>query len=209
MKRIGITQRVEWVKSYGERRDCLDQQWSNFVIKLGGFPLPLANLPAEKVEQLLTVMQLDGIILTGGNSLTCLNPQAGDTAPERDNFERTLINLALKKNIPIVGVCRGMQLINLVMAGSLIKISGHVAIKHTIEACSTEFELPKVVNSFHHYGISCTGLAESLLPLACDEVGNIEAFFSTRNNILGIMWHPEREAEFSQFDMQLFKRFLL
>lgn len=209
MKRIGITQRVEIVKSYGERRDCLDQQWSNFVTQLDYIPVPLPNVTTDWAGQLVNALQLDAIILSGGNSIASLNPEAPDAAPERDNFEMALISKALEVNIPIIGVCRGMQILNLVMGGSLENINGHVGERHPIISNVKGFNLPKTVNSYHNYCVPSKGLAESLQPLAYDEDGNIEAFYNLSQNILGILWHPEREENFINLDIQLFKRFLL
>ena len=209
MKRIGITQRVEIVKSYGERRDCLDQQWSNFIIQLGYIPVPLPNVTADIAGELVSTLQLDAIILSGGNSIASLNPESPDAAPERDDFEKAIISTALEINIPIIGVCRGMQVLNLAMGGSLASIHGHVGQRHPIISKIKGFNLPKTVNSFHNYCVPNKGLAESLQPLAYDEDGNIEAFYDISRNILGIMWHPEREDIFINLDIQLFKRFLL
>ncbi|WP_068547767.1 type 1 glutamine amidotransferase [Thalassotalea crassostreae] len=209
MKRIGITQRVEVVKSYGERRDCLDQQWSNLIIQLGFLPIPLPNVSEDMVEALVTALQLDAIILSGGNSITTLNPEASDAAPERDEFENAIIAKALETNIPLIGVCRGMQVLNLAMGGALAKTQGHVGQRHSITSNVKGFDLPKTVNSFHNYCVPNDGLAKSLEPLAYDDGGNIEAFYSISSKILGIMWHPEREENFTNLDIQLLKRFLL
>ncbi|MEW6984339.1 type 1 glutamine amidotransferase [Colwelliaceae bacterium 6471] len=209
LKRIGITQRVEVIKSYGERRDCLDQQWSNFVIELGYIPVPLPNITGDKADQLIRALNLDAIILSGGNSLTSLDPEASDAAPERDIFELALISEALKMNIPLIGVCRGMQVLNIAMGGRLENISGHVGKRHPLISNIDGFDLPKTINSFHNYCIPKSGLGESLQPLAYDEDTNIEAFYDLSRAILGIMWHPEREKPFSNLDIQLFKRFLL
>lgn len=208
MKRLGITQRVEVVHNYGERRDCLDQQWSNFILHLGYIPVPLPNIIGDMAAEIIKTLQLDAIILSGGNSIVSLNPNAPDKAPERDEFEKSLISAALEANIPLIGICRGMQLINLVFGGALIKVHGHIGQRHTITSDQKEFDLPKTVNSFHHYGILKNDLAKSLTPLAYDEEGNIEAFYNLKKNILGLMWHPEREKEFTTIDIQLLKRFL-
>lgn len=209
MKRLGISQRVEVIKSYGERRDCLDQQWSSLAMALDYFPVPLPNIRPDKASELLNTLQLDGIILSGGNSLSSLDSTAEDAAPERDAFEYALIEAAIAKGIPIVGVCRGMQVLNLYLKGTLQKVTGHVATRHRIVSSSEHFTIPENVNSFHNYSIPKNGLAPSLTSLAHDETGNIEAFYQIKHKILGIMWHPEREENFTQLDIQLIKRFLL
>lgn len=209
MKRIGITQRVETVPHYHERRDCLDQRWSELILGMGDFPVPLPNIVPEKASQLVEALQIDAVFLSGGNSIACLDPKASDAAPERDAFENALISIALSKELPIIGICRGMQLLNLYMGGSLRKISGHVAVRHPLSISASDYPIAQQVNSYHNYGIPADGLGDTLTALACDEAGNIEAFYRADLPLLGIMWHPEREQHFLQTDIQLLRRFLL
>ncbi|MCB1679473.1 MAG: type 1 glutamine amidotransferase [Halioglobus sp.] len=208
MNRIGITQRVEVVRHYGERRDCLDQRWSEFILRLECIPIPLPNIASGMVPQLIEALQIGAVILSGGNSIASLDSQAEDAAPERDAFENALISAAITRKVPVVGVCRGMQLLNLYMGGSLQERPGHVAVRHTLHACSPLYALPSEVNSFHKYGIPQDKLADDLTPLAVDGDGYIEAFYRDDMPVLGIMWHPEREDPFSNCDVQLMKRFL-
>jgi N5-(cytidine 5'-diphosphoramidyl)-L-glutamine hydrolase len=207
MKRLGITQRVENIHSYNERRDCLDQRWAALSFHLGYFPVPLPNIAAEQVSFLLNNLKLDGILLSGGNSIASLNPNANDLAPERDIFEQTILNEAIKRNTPIIGVCRGMQLINVELGGQLVPISGHVAKNHLIKHAENR-PMPERVNSYHSWAIPQDGLATILTPIAFDLEGNVEAFECVDKNLLGIMWHPERENPFNPLDVELIKRYL-
>jgi gamma-glutamyl-gamma-aminobutyrate hydrolase PuuD len=102
--RIGITQRVVEVPHYQERRDSLDQRWAHVIIQLGGFPVPLSN----GVAGYLAALDLAGVILSGGNDISCLEGTR-DTAPERDEFEGKLVDTCLASGIALLGVCRGMQ----------------------------------------------------------------------------------------------------
>jgi putative glutamine amidotransferase len=208
MKRIGITQRVECVQSYSERRDCLDQRWSAFVSELGYIPLPLPNILPNQISELLDALNLDALLFSGGNSIARLDPSASDAAPERDAFESALLGEAFERNIPVIGVCRGMQMINLSMGGKLTPISGHVAVRHSVTSMAAHDPLPGAVNSYHNWSISPEGLADKLKPLAVDCDGNIEAFKHTEKPLLGIMWHPEREEPFNPLDVELMKRSL-
>ena len=70
------------------------------------------------------------------------------------------------------------------------------------------YQLPKLVNSYHSWGIDANGLAKDLDIIAVDNDGNIEAFEHKKKKLLGIMWHPEREIPFNKLDIQLIKRFL-
>ena len=106
MKKVVVTQRVDVTSTYGERRDCLDQRWIELLLSVGLFPVLVPN-NLDYVKKLIATEQIDGVLLTGGNSL--LN--YGGDAPERDEVEKNLLELAILKNIPLLGVCRGMQII--------------------------------------------------------------------------------------------------
>ncbi len=208
MKRIGITQRVERIQNYSERRDCLDQRWSSFAFELGYIPIPLPNITEDKASKLLDALNLDAILLSGGNSITSFDATASDIAPERDTFESKLLDAALEHNTPIMGVCRGMQMINAHLGGEQALVSEHIAVHHPITLVNKNYQLPEVVNSYHHWGIPADKLAEDLNIIAVDRDGNIEAFEHKDKKLLGIMWHPERENPFNPLDIQLIKRFL-
>jgi N5-(cytidine 5'-diphosphoramidyl)-L-glutamine hydrolase len=204
MKRIGITQRVEVNNDYDERRDSLDQRWFQLVFDLGFLPMILPNINPSRVGDLVDEYNLDGIILTGGNSLQILEPHNPNVAPERDNFESALISLSLDRKIPTLGVCRGMQIINSYLGGALQKITGHVAVEHELKFTNEGYDFPAVVNSFHEWCIPASGLASDLKPLAYDANGNIEAFEHKSASIFGIMWHPERALPLSTHEINFF-----
>ena len=63
MKRIGITQRVDFVSSYGERRDALDQQWYTLLLEIDALPVPLPNLPPDLIPEVIQSLKLDGVCL--------------------------------------------------------------------------------------------------------------------------------------------------
>ena len=105
MKRTVIyTQRVEIVENYQERRDCADQNIPRFLETCGYLPVPVPNVISD-LEMFVETVSPAGIMLTGGNSLV----KYGGTAPERDETDWKLIEIALRKNIPLYGFCRGMQ----------------------------------------------------------------------------------------------------
>ena len=195
--RIGLTQRVEHIASYGERRDCLDQAWTALLEGMDMIPVPLPSClraPARHVEALA----LDGVILTGGNDL-CGLPGASNTAPERDALEAALLELARTRGLPVLGVCRGLQHIVAHHGGALRRVEGHVRARHPItREPGVRPELPLTdrdeVNSFHGYGVTPEDLASArgLLALARAPDGTVEAVVHERLPIAGIMWHPER-----------------
>lgn len=204
MKRLGITQRVEKIDDYAEQRDCLDQRWAAMSWQLGYIPLPLPNVATDQLPMLLDNLNLDGVLLSGGNSITSANAEAEGSSLERDRFELALLSESTDRKIPVVGVCRGMQLINVKLGGQLHPIKGHVGKRHLITQTGGTL-MPEMVNSYHNWGISSEDLASELIPLAFDSAGNVEAFESSVKKFLGIMWHPEREQPFNPLDIALIK----
>lgn len=208
MKYVGITQRVDNISGYSERRDGLDQQWYNLLLQCDYIPVPIPNIDANTTEIFLEKLKLDAVIFTGGNSLLSLDDSGSLASPEREVTELSTLKYARKTQIPVIGVCRGMQLLNDFFGGALDKVAGHIATRHKIERLSEEFELPSEVNSFHSWAIRNHQLAETLEALAVDEEGNVESFKHHSEKIYGILWHPERELPFNPIDISLLKRFL-
>lgn len=209
MKKVGITQRVELIRSYGERRDCLDQRWSSLLLSLDCVPVPLLNIEPRETSRLLDTLELDAVILSGGNSIAVLDETANDAAPERDAFEAELLNQLFVRDIPVLGVCRGMQMINHHLGGTLSACVGHVATRHHLNvAPAFQTLIATPVNSFHGYGISPSDLAPHLTPIAHDEGGLVEGFVHVQKRLMGIMWHPEREKPFRAEDLSLIQKAL-
>ena len=122
---LGVTQRVQDNELYVERRDCLDQRWVSFLRKIEIIPIPIPNL-TEDFSYLFDILGIKGILLTGGNNLPFNSKEVSD-APERDYLELKLLKYAELTQIPVLGVCRGFQIMNQYLGGSLIKIKNHVS----------------------------------------------------------------------------------
>ena len=178
-KLIAITQRVEYMERIGERRDALSQEWAVLADDCGFAPLVLPNrLPL--VRDLLASLPVEGFLLTGGNDLAAY----GGDAPERDEVERYLLQTAVDKRVPLLGVCRGMQLVLDCFGTPLRRVEGHVQVEHSLDNGG-------LVNSFHNWGaVECR---TPLLPLAWSADGVLEAVEHRDYPwVRGIMWHPER-----------------
>jgi N5-(cytidine 5'-diphosphoramidyl)-L-glutamine hydrolase len=195
MKKVAITQRVSIVREYGERRDCLDQAWSRFLAACGLMPLALPNVP-EVALALCAGGDVSGLVLTGGNDL----PTLGGDAPERDAVENALLDLAERRRLPVLGVCRGMQLIQQRCAIQLRRVEGHVTRRQVIRICGE----PKEVNSYHRFAAFDSRPPLDVWAVADD--GVVKAIRHSAQPITGIMWHPERFDPFSPGDMALFRQ---
>ena len=194
--RLGLSQRVDVLDERDERRDCLDQRWQPLFAGLGAMIIPLPNLDTVP-ENLVDGLGLNGIVLTGGNDVGG-TPGATNVAPERDKFEHALITLCLQRSLPLLGICRGMQMINMVLGGGLARTTGHAGVSHDISVqdgspWSNLWPNPWRVNSYHDVCIPMRSLAPSLQCLARSEAGDVEAFIHENGKCHGIMWHPERE----------------
>ena len=107
---IGISLRVVENTDYNEKRDALSQDWSQFFERLGINPLLIPNT-IKDISSFLEDMQVEGLFLSGGDNI-------GDNQ-DRDETEQKIINYSLEKKIPLIGICRGMQVINTFFGGTL------------------------------------------------------------------------------------------
>ena len=191
---IAVTQRVVVVPEYGERRDALDQRWTSFLSDCGYLAMPVPNDPAIAAE-LVAGVNISGLLLTGGNDLAAV----GGDAPERDATERVLLTLALERKLSVIGVCRGMQVIQSHFGVPLHRVSGHVTPDHAIAMAGARGH----VNSYH--GFAATTTAGPLDVWATAEDGVVEAVRHRTAPIVAVMWHPERYAEPRESDIALFR----
>jgi len=189
VKKIGITQRVEKIESYGEVRDCLDQEWTNGLLGLDFLPIPIPT-SIDNIEMYCEELELDGFILSGGNDL-CSQVNGGNSFFKRDQLENKILEFVISKRIPLLGVCRGMQVLVEYFGGELMVVEHHVNVLHSLEIKNKDiFSFPKKVNSFHNYGVRHA--PNELEVLAHSKDGFIEAVKHREHRVVGIMWHPER-----------------
>lgn len=203
---------------------CLSRKYTQAIIRAGGIPLILpANLPSSQVKSMIP--KLDGVLFSGGDDV---NPRlyGEDQLPEtkkileeRDEIESILLKSCLEKGKPIFGICRGLQIINVVLGGSLyqhiqtqyagaIQHDRHDDMRekrhHSVTAASGSLlsrltGLSSIqVNTLHHQGIR--NLAKGLsITGKCTEDGLIEAFEKTdKRFFLAVQWHPEELTEYPE-----------
>lgn len=198
MFRLGISQRLDQIEGRDEARDALDYRWSELLWELGILAIPLSTGISDH-EQYFSELKLDGFILSGGNDI--------GAAPQRDVLESAILTFAHEQNLPVLGVCRGMQFINHYLGGTLIEVTGHVASRHQLEGSLVDDRVTNEVNSYHNLAITKQTLGQGLQVTAASDDGVVEAIKHSEFPWMGIMWHPERELPFSADDQKLIRDF--
>ena len=185
---VAISQRVDAYPERNETRDGLDQRLVEWVGMSGSLAFPVPNtLSADDVTAWCDVLRPDAIVLSGGADVGV------DLA--RDRTERLLLDYAMRLRLPLLGLCRGMQMMTIWLGGTLKPVEGHVCRRHRLQG-----QLTGEVNSFHELGIvECPPECEVL---ASAEDGEIEAIRHVSLPWQGWMWHPEREVSFAAEDIE-------
>ena len=207
---IGIT------GNFGEKGCELAQGYYISVLKAGGTPIVIP--PHDDQKALLTLLDdLDGILFSGGGDINPLLlgeeplPQLHSVCPQRDEAELFLAREAFHRQIPMLGICRGIQVMAAALDGKVyqdIYIQGKGAkLKHSqdmprefashtvsIEKGSLLYSIfgkdELAVNSFHHQAVSEAGPHLRVSAMSSDDI--IEAVESSEHKaILGVQWHPE------------------
>lgn len=208
------------------------QGFVDAVRQSNGLPLVFPVLAPADATRL--IQQIDKLILAGGQDVSPQlyqedpHPKLQATNIDRDLFEQALIVEAIKQHKPILAVCRGLQLVNVVLGGSLyqdLSLYPKWTVKHDQQPTAPQFPTHEItissdsllhsflpssyfVNSYHHQGIK--KLAPSLTAVAYSNDGIIEAVESTdkNNKIIGVQWHPELSHSVNPLDQQLFDYFV-
>lgn len=191
MKIVAVSQRVDVYPDRNERRDALDQRLCQWLVAAGCLPVPVPNgLGLDGLRIWLSAVRPAAIVLSGGNDI--------GEAIERDNTERQLLAYAQEGALPVLGICRGMQVMGVWAGGALKPVQGHARTRHELRG-----ELVGEVNSFHNYSLAAYPAGFAVTATAED--GCIEAIRHERLAWEGWMWHPEREADFQTRDIQRLK----
>jgi len=194
--------------------DVSPRSYSVAVQRAGGLALllPPDDASAESPDQLLDL--LDGLVLAGGSDLDPASygarphEQTGATSPERDRFELALAHGAIERDLPVLGVCRGMEVLNVAYGGTLEQHLGAVdRHRHTPGAFSDhEVRLEPgslaaravgaertAVKSHHHQGLDELGEGLAVTGRSLPD-GLVEAVEDPeRRHVLGVLWHPEED----------------
>jgi len=199
-KRIVVSQRVEHLPGIGETRDGLDQRLINWIYAVGGLPIPVPNVLDNKLAGWLKAIKPDAIVLSGGNDI--------GSSLDRDFTEGVLLEHAEVFNLPVLGICRGMQMLSHHNGVALDPIDSHARTYHSLEGeAVSRGELPARVKSFHNYGLFVRPPDYVVLASALD--GSIEAMRHTQYRWEGWMWHPERDSSNSIIEISKARSLLL
>ena len=176
--RIAISQRNDFIDGRDEIRDALDNRLGQLLWSLGFMPIPLAS-GLDLIDTYLHDLKPDGLLLSGGNNL--------GNAPVRDVLEEAALRYAIEYRLPVLGICRGMQMINHFQGGHLSSVSEHTAVRHWVKGPLLSDSHGREVNSFHDFGITPSDLGRGLEAIAWSQDGVIEAFKHQTHPWLGIM----------------------
>ena len=196
-----------------------DEQYVAAITRAGGAPLLLPP-HGDKEATRAAIAVSDALLLSGGGDIHSLvygaqpHPKSFDQDPARDATELLAVDFALKKRLPILGICRGCQLLNVAFGGDLIQHirGGDGAVKHESQGMAglllhtVELEPDTLlrglfpvdsmaVNSFHHQAPGRVGDGLRVTARASD--GTVEALEADDGRpLLGVMFHPEECAPF-------------
>jgi gamma-glutamyl-gamma-aminobutyrate hydrolase PuuD len=221
--RIGITLasvRARWgIWSGEDQAELVDRRYPALLQMAGALVIPILADPRLGAAPELILDGLDALVLPGGSDVEPsrygAQPLAGTQPPDRlrDEVESGLLAAAVGRGVPVLGICRGAQLLNVVRGGTLhqhlpdvVGHGNHMRRPHTMEGCTHEVVIDpgsrlaalvgagaRTVTSHHHQGIDRLG--EGLAVTARAPDGVAEAIELDGPGLcVGVQWHPERDA---------------
>jgi len=214
-------------------RYCMSAPYVRAMETAGGVPVILPP-QRDAIAELMAV--IDGLLLSGGPDVdpvrygdNYVHPATYGIDPDRDQFEIDLFDAALQREIPVFGICRGIQVMNVALGGTLIQDVrtehpgaadvGHRQHERGLEVSAVGHEVSAVastplpifgnndlgVNSFHHQAIR--DLAPDLMPVAYSPDQLVEAVVMRGNpEVFGVQWHPELMFERDEAHLRPFAR---
>ena len=178
----------------------IDENWYKFLKNV--FYKPKIFLPYDQ----FSYKEIDLIIIGGGNDLNLIIKNESNQA--REKISKKFFNIALKNNIPLIGVCYGAQFIASYFKCKIGPVKNHTKDHEIVlkNINDKKFKKKYLVNSYHNFGILKSGKNINNLAISTDN--SIELFIHNKFKMLGIMWHPERYKKFKLLDKDLFRLFV-
>ncbi|MDF2474112.1 MAG: peptidase [Anaerocolumna sp.] len=227
---IGLT------PQYDSERDriWIGPNYMNAIRAAGGIPI-LLPLHVKKEDLVVAAEMCDGFLFTGGSDISPFRfgeetiQQCGVVQPERDLMEEDLFSIAMESDKPILGICRGIQILNVFLGGTLYQDistqfdssvmlahyqkSGNAVLSHNVIVekdtllCDIVGKEYMPVNSFHHQAIK--DLAPTLEIAAVSPDSLIEAVYRPdKSFFLGVQWHPEHLYRKNEDALKIFEAFV-
>lgn len=213
---VGVVSYVEQAKFgvWESPAALIPRSYVDAVVRAGGIPVLLPPVGGAQRE---IVGRLDGLVLSGGADIDPArygaerDERTKVVRPERDSYEFTLLNEATAAGLPVLAVCRGMQLLNVALGGSLVQHlpdtvghAGHMATPGVFgtsqvttlagSAIETIAGAQAQVHCHHHQAVD--RLADGLRATAWATDGTVEAVESDGDRfLLGVQWHPEENID--------------
>ncbi len=227
---IGLTPQYD----YERNRIWIGPNYMDAVRAAGGIPIVLPLL-VDKAELSAAAAFCDGFLFTGGPDITPFRfgeetiTGCGTVIPERDRMEEDLFTIAMETDKPVLGICRGIQILNVFLGGTLYQdipsqlgpasqiahsqVSGNAVLSHSVSIVkdSLLYRILPVesihVNSFHHQAIK--DLAPSLEIAGSSPDSLIEAIYMPDSRFfLGVQWHPEHLFRTEEEAYKIFEAFI-
>lgn len=208
---IGVTCGHQWD---GTKRHYVNEAYITSVLAAGGLPILIPHMNPNLLLEV--IKQVDAVLIPGGIDIDAnlfnqeIHPRCGKIDPLWDELDLTVIRAALERDLPLLAICRGCQILNVACGGDLVQdIPSQVkdAINHNPDApkwhathdiaVTDDSKLAKLlgttsirVNSFHHQAVA--RIAPGLQVSAVASDGVIEGIESKEHGyVIGVQWHPE------------------
>lgn len=206
-----VSLRNDYILSRSENRDSIDTEIYKLLSDIGLIPFLIPNDTkiVTNLNNLIDHKRIKCLLLSGGNDLGYLKKKGGTNIYNaRDEVELKLINFCLRNKIPVIGICRGFQLVAYYLGAEIDRIDNHINTVHKIKLKNSNTEIK--VNSFHSFGLKNNNLPINIQPVGYDKKDNTIECFTTELPFRSInfMWHPERKNGANKETKDLIKAFL-
>ncbi len=218
----------------GRENQYLSRKYGDAILRAGGIPI-IVPLSEDDGSIRSLAASLDGILLTGSDSDidparygASREPRCGPAQPLRDQTDFAMLETAFEQRIPLLGICFGLQSLNVFLGGSLIQDIdaaiqtdiGHSAaesrdrLAHAVclePGCllaGLSGEVAPLVNSSHHQAIDRVGLGLRVTATAPDGVIEAVELDESARWVGGVQWHPERSFATDGFSRRIFETFV-